>query len=155
MSVRTNQNPLLVGTNSNSSGNTRIDQADLMLAANARYFGYGNTRVDQAFLMLFMPLPPFIPIPANPNEQAKTNPVVDPHSINSRTAAGFETWYIPNPPEQFAQIPIEQTTQPYVLATGNPVVTRADGALWDIIKGEYVTLDQTSVGTNRTAKNGQ
>ncbi len=131
----------------------RINQEELMIASQG--VNTGHTRVNQMEMMIVIPYGLFIPIPANPNEQPGTIPAVDQYSVNSRTASGLETWYAAYPPMAFGGVPALQTNQPYVLATGNPVVTRADGALWDILEGEYVSIDKTSIGTGRTSKNLQ
>lgn len=155
MSVRINQEPVLIGTN--GSGNTRVNQLSQLVAINVTNAVTGNTRINQMAMLLFVPTNiNYIPIPANPNEQPKTVPSVDISNVDSRTAAGLESWFAPIPPQPaVGGIDITKTTQPYVIATGHPVVTRADGALWDIVAGQYVTIDQTTLGTGRSSKNGQ
>jgi hypothetical protein len=44
---------------------------------------------------------------------------------------------------------------PVVTASGHPIATRADGALWDAAAGNYVSIQNTSIGTVGSAKNGQ
>lgn len=44
-----------------------------------------------------------------------------------------------------------------ILVTSNshPVVSRADGALWDTTAGAYVSIQNTNIGTTAVPKNGQ
>lgn len=50
------------------------------------------------------------------------------------------------------QVPSEGPT---VIGSGHPVVSRADGALWDTVAGAFVSIHNTTIGTNLCSKNGQ
>lgn len=42
-----------------------------------------------------------------------------------------------------------------VASNSHPVATRADGALWDVTAGAYVSIQNTNIGTTAVLKNGQ
>ena len=44
---------------------------------------------------------------------------------------------------------------PIVTGGTHPVVTRADGALYDITSAAYVSIQNTNIGTVNVPKNGQ
>lgn len=44
---------------------------------------------------------------------------------------------------------------PVVTSNSHPVVSRADGALWDYTSGAYVAIQNTNIGTTSIPKNGQ
>jgi len=44
---------------------------------------------------------------------------------------------------------------PIVSSNSHPVVSRADGALWDYTSGSYVSIQNTNAGTTSFPKNGQ
>jgi hypothetical protein len=50
------------------------------------------------------------------------------------------------------QVPAEA---PIVTSNSHPVVSRADGALWDYTSGAYVAIQNTNCGTTLFPKNGQ
>jgi hypothetical protein len=50
------------------------------------------------------------------------------------------------------QVPSEAPT---VTSNSHPVVSRADGALWDYTSGIYVSIQNTTIGTTACPKNGQ
>jgi hypothetical protein len=82
-------------------------------------------------------------MPNNPNY---ANNVVaypgnaDTSNVESLSAGGAGCWF-PDPPT--------------VTANGHPIASRADGALYDTTSGVYVSIQNTSVGTTSTPKNGQ
>ena len=47
------------------------------------------------------------------------------------------------------------TTPPTVTANSDPIASRADGALWDVTAGAYVSIQNTSCGTTTCLKAGQ
>jgi hypothetical protein len=50
------------------------------------------------------------------------------------------------------QVPAEA---PVVTASAHPIASRADGALWDITSGVFVSIQNTNAGTTTFPKNGQ
>lgn len=42
-----------------------------------------------------------------------------------------------------------------VSSNSHPVASRADGALWDVTAGAYVSIQNTNIGTTAVPKNGQ
>ena len=44
---------------------------------------------------------------------------------------------------------------PLVTSNSHVVASRADGALWDITSGAYVSIQNTTIGTTACPKNGQ
>ena len=50
------------------------------------------------------------------------------------------------------QVPAEA---PVVSSNSHPVASRADGALWDVTAGAYVSIQNTNAGTTAFPKNGQ
>lgn len=80
-------------------------------------------------------------IPNNPNKADHKSSQTDT-SINESFAGGGTTYM--NPAEK-----------PMAIGTGNPIVSRADGALWDTVAGAYIAIQNTNIGTTVCSKNGQ
>lgn len=80
-------------------------------------------------------------IPTNPNYVNSVTSGTDTSIVDSVTGGG--TQY---------QVPSES---PVVSSNSHPVVSRADGALWDYTSGAYVSIQNTSIGTTSCPKNGQ
>jgi hypothetical protein len=79
--------------------------------------------------------------PANPNLVNSVATTTDTSVVNSLTASGAQ-YFVP-------------TEAPIVLSNSHPVVTRADGALWDVTAGAYVAIQLTNFGTTSVPKMGQ
>jgi len=80
-------------------------------------------------------------IPSNPNYVNSITSGTDTSLVESVTGGG--TQY---------QVPSEA---PVVSSNSHPVVSRADGALWDYTSGAYVAIQNTNIGTTSCPKNGQ
>lgn len=80
-------------------------------------------------------------MPANPNYQNSVTSGTDTSLVESLTGGGSQY-----------QVPSEA---PIVTSNSHPVVSRADGALWDTTAGAYVAIQLTNIGTTSVPKNGQ
>jgi hypothetical protein len=80
-------------------------------------------------------------IPVNPQDINNIATTTDTSLVESVTGGG--TQY---------QVPSEA---PVVTSNSHPVVSRADGALWDYTSGAYVSIQNTNIGTTSCPKNGQ
>lgn len=80
-------------------------------------------------------------IPSNPNYANALGSGTDTSIVNSTTAAGTDYF--------------SATESPVVTSNSHPVVSRADGALWDFTSGAYVAIQNTNIGTTSVPKNGQ
>lgn len=80
-------------------------------------------------------------IPADPNYVNNVTSGTDTSIVNSTTGGG--NLFFPS------------SEAPIVLSNSHPVVTRADGALWDYTSGAYVSIQNTNIGTTTVPKNGQ
>jgi hypothetical protein len=81
------------------------------------------------------------PIPANPQYVNSVTSGTDTSIVNSTTAGGLDFF------------PVAES--PVVTSNSHPVVARADGALYDITAGAYVSIQNTNIGTTAVPKNGQ
>jgi hypothetical protein len=79
--------------------------------------------------------------PANPNYANSVATGTDTSIVNSLTAGGA-SYFVP-------------TETPLVTSNSHPVVARADGALWDVTAGAYVSIQNTNCGTVAFPKMGQ
>lgn len=79
--------------------------------------------------------------PANPNYVNNVTSGTDTSIVNSLTASGAQ-YFVPS-------------EAPIVSSNSHPVVSRADGALWDVTAGAYVSIQNTNAGTTSFSKNGQ
>lgn len=134
----------------------RIDQEVIEVLSQGLTSTSSHTRVNQVVMMDWMAFTLY-PIPANPDVQPGTIPSVDIYATNSLTSSGYQCWFEAGPHPQLinTSLVLGNPNVPRVLATGNPVATRADGALWDMVAGEYVSIDKTTIGTGVNSKNGQ
>lgn len=84
---------------------------------------------------------------AMPNNPNYSNSVVgypgNTDTSNNESLCGGGLYY---------QVPSEA---PIVTSNSHPIASRADGALWDITSGAYVSIQNTSIGTTSCPKNGQ
>jgi hypothetical protein len=80
-------------------------------------------------------------MPNNPQDVNQIATTTDTSLVESLCGAG--TSY---------QVPSEA---PIVTSNSHPVVSRADGALWDYTNGAYVAIQNTNCGTTSFPKNGQ
>ena len=80
-------------------------------------------------------------IPANPNYANNVTSGTDTSISNSTTGGGLSY-----------QVPSEA---PVVTSNSHAVVSRADGALYDITSAAYVAIQNTNIGTTAAPKNGQ
>ena len=80
-------------------------------------------------------------IPVNPQDVNQIATTTDTSLVNSVTGGGL-AWQVP-------------TEAPITTAGAHPVVSRADGALWDITSAAYVAIQNTNIGTTTVPKNGQ
>lgn len=80
-------------------------------------------------------------IPASPNYANSQGSGTDTSIANSTTGGG--TQFFPS------------SESPVVSSNSHPVVTRADGSLWDYTSGAYVSIQNTNIGTTNVPKNGQ
>ena len=79
-------------------------------------------------------------IPADPNYANNITSGTDTSIVNSTTGGGLS---------------FINGEAPVVTGGTHPVVTRADGALWDTTSAAYVSIQNTSIGTTSVPKNGQ
>lgn len=79
-------------------------------------------------------------IPANPNYANSVTSGTDTSIANSLTGGGLI---------------FGNSESPVVLSNSHPVVSRADGGLWDVTAGAYVAIQLTNIGTTGVPKNGQ
>lgn len=80
--------------------------------------------------------------PANPNYANNVQSGAADSSISESLTAGGAQYQVP------AEAPI-------VSSNSHPVASRADGALWDVTAGAYVSIQNTNCGTTTFPKNGQ
>jgi hypothetical protein len=80
-------------------------------------------------------------IPANPQYVNSVTSGTDTSIVNSTTAGGLQ-YFVP-------------TESPVVTSNSHAVVTRADGACYDITSAAYVSIQNTNFGTTTVPKNGQ
>jgi hypothetical protein len=80
-------------------------------------------------------------IPSNPNYVNSQGSGTDTSIVDSTTGGGL-----------VYQTPGEV---PVVTSNSHVVASRADGALWDITSGAYVSIQNTTIGTTACPKNGQ
>jgi hypothetical protein len=82
-------------------------------------------------------------IPVNPNYANNVNESgsADSSLVESVTGGGFG-YFVP-------------TESPLVSSNSHPIASRADGALWDITSGTYVSIQNSNCGTTNFPKNGQ
>jgi hypothetical protein len=80
-------------------------------------------------------------MPANPQYVNSVTSGTDTSLVESLTAAGLQ-YFVP-------------TESPVVTSNSHPVVSRADGALYDITSGAYVAIQNTNFGTTVCPKAGQ
>lgn len=79
--------------------------------------------------------------PANPNYANNVQSgAADTSNVESLSGSGAGCWF---------------PDAPVVTSNSHPIATRADGALWDVTAGAYVSIQNTSVGTTSCPKNGQ
>lgn len=81
-------------------------------------------------------------IPTNPQVfPTGGSAAADTSNAESVTGGGASYWGTGNP----------------ILVTSNshPCASRADGALWDVTSGAYVSIQNTNAGTTTFPKNGQ
>lgn len=79
-------------------------------------------------------------IPANPNYVNSITSGTDTSITNSTTGSGLV---------------FGNGESPIVTGGTHPVVTRADGALYDTTSAAYVAIQNTNIGTTSVPKNGQ
>lgn len=79
--------------------------------------------------------------PASPNYANALTSGTDTSITNSLTNSGA-SYFVPS-------------EAPVVTSNSHPVVTRADGAFWDVTSGAYVAIQNTNCGTSGFSKNGQ
>lgn len=80
-------------------------------------------------------------MPANPNYANNVQSgAADTSLVESLSAGGAGCFF---------------SDAPVVTSNSHPIATRGDQALWDITAGAYVSIQNTSVGTTTTPKNGQ
>ena len=79
--------------------------------------------------------------PANPQLVNQIATTTDTSVVNSLTGGGAVYFGL-------AELPV-------VTSNSHPVVTRADGACWDVTAGAYVAIQNTSFGTTSVPKAGQ
>jgi hypothetical protein len=80
-------------------------------------------------------------IPANPQDVNQLTTATDTSLVESVTGGGLN-YFI-------------SSESPLVSSNSHPVVSRADGALYDITSGAYVAIQNTNAGTTTFPKNGQ
>jgi len=80
-------------------------------------------------------------IPVNPQDINQLTTTTDTSLVESVCGGGL-SWQVP-------------TEAPVVTSNSHPVVSRADGALWDTTAGAYVAIQNTNIGTTSVLKNGQ
>lgn len=80
-------------------------------------------------------------ISANPNLVNQVATSTDTSVVNSLTSGGAGYW--------------GAGESILVSSNSHPVVSRADGALWDTTSSAYVSIQNTNAGTTSFPKNGQ
>jgi hypothetical protein len=80
-------------------------------------------------------------IPTNPQYVNSVTSGTDTSIVDSVTGGGL-SYFVP-------------TESPIVTSNSHPVVSRADGALYDITSAAYVSIQNTNCGTVNFPKNGQ
>jgi hypothetical protein len=80
-------------------------------------------------------------IPTNPQDINTVATTTDTSIVNSVCGGGTQYQIL--------------SEAPVVVSNSHPVVSRADGALWDYTSGAYVSIQNTNFGTTTCLKAGQ
>jgi hypothetical protein len=81
-------------------------------------------------------------MPVNPSYLNNVASATADTSLVESVTGGGASYFIP-------------TESPILISNSHPLVSRADGALWDYTSGAYVSIQNTSAGTTTFSKNGQ